>query len=366
MKHKDKLKIFVLPSHTTETHTTGVDFVRMIQPMKHLNEHFDVETTIYDPKVEIKHNEPLEWETIMKDHDIFYFNYLANDWGFAVLGMMARKYGVKLVMDLDDNLWDIRSDNAAQQVYYKGSKALRIFEAICNEVDYITTTNDYLRNLILSHTTKKGDKVGVIPNYIDLDLYTHRSEFKDTEQITLTHFGSTTHFLDLKNSEFFKGVDKIMKEYPNVSFKTVGAFIPAFRQKWGARYENLFGDVDIYKWIQSPDKFPKFMNETDILVVPLEDDLYNRCKSQIKWLEASSAKIPGIWQDIRQYREVIDGENGLLAKTDREWYRAIKKMIDDKEFRRNASEKSFNDIQNWTIQGHINEYADMFKKVLQG
>lgn len=360
-----KLRVFSLPSHTTETHVTGVDFVRIIQPMKHLNGKHDIEVTIYDPTKEIKHNNPLEWDEVMKNCDVFYFNYLSNPWGFAVLGMMARKYGVKLVMDMDDSLWDIHSDNPAHSVYNPGSQALKDFEAICNEVDYITCTNDYLRNIIISHTNKKSSEVFVFPNRIDLDLYTYRSPFKDTDQIVLTHFGSTTHFLDLKEREFFKGVDRIMKEYPQVILRTVGAFIPEFRNKWGMRYENHFGHVNIYNWIQDKDKFPKFMAETDILVVPLADDVYNRAKSSIKWMEASSAKIPGVWQKIRQYEEVIDGTNGLLAENDSQWYNAIKTLIDDKEKRKAMGEKTHEDVRNgWQIQDHTKDYASFFKKIV--
>ena len=155
-----------------------------------------------------------------------------------------------------------------------------------------------------------------------------------------------------------------MKKYPNVKFRSVGAFLPKLRNMWGLRYENPFGDQDIYKWITSKDKFPKFMDEADFMLVPLVDDVYNRCKSEIKWLEASSAKIPGVWQDIRQYQDVITEENGFLAKNDSEWFNAIDKLIKDKELRRRMGEQTFHDVQEHTIQGHIGKYAEWFKHIL--
>lgn len=360
-----KIQVFVLPSHTTAGQVTGVDYARIIQPMTHLNGKFGIETTIYNPDVEELHNNPLEWEDVMKKSDIFYFNYLNNPWGYAVIGMMARKYNVKLVMDLDDSLWNIRSDNPAHKVYNKDSKALMDFTSIANDVDYITTTNAYLRNVIMQNTNKNADKIEIFPNYIDLDLYTHRSKFKDTGKITLLHFGSTTHFIDLKEQEFVKGVDKIMKEYPNVYFKTIGAFIPEFRQKWGMRYENAFGHTNFLHWVKDKDKFPMFMDLADILVVPLGNDVYNRCKSQIKWLEASSAKIPGVWQNIRQYSEVIDGTNGYTADKASEWYKAIKELIDTPFTRKAMGQKAFEDVKNnWQMKDNVDKYADFFKSVL--
>lgn len=356
-----KIKIFALPSHQTEERTSGVDFVRIIQPMKHLNGYKDEEVEFEVTQFDI--TQKTDWVSLAQTHDIFYLNYIANPWGFAAMGAMARKYGVKIVIDLDDSLWDVRPDNPAYSVYHKGSQALQDFTSICNEADYMTVTNSYLKNVVMNNTYKRAEKIAVFPNYVDLDLYSHRSEFKDDGKIKLLHFGSTTHFEDLSNQHFITGVNKIMKEYPNVSIKFVGAFLPKLKDLWGRRCETSYGDSDIYKWIK--DHFPKFMDEADILVVPLEDNLYTRCKSFIKFVEASSAKIPGVWQNIRQYREVIDGTNGNLAMTADEWYAKIKRLIDDPELRKSMGEKAFRGVEkDLTIQGHVKDYAAFFKKVL--
>jgi len=362
------IKIFSLPSHATKERTSGVDFARIIQPSKHLNGYADrearFEVDVYDPNEEELHAQPAEWMKIAKSYGIIYFNYLNNPWGFAAMGAMARANGVKLVMDLDDSLWNISPDNPAYEVYKKGGQAIRDFISICNEVDYITCTNDYLKHVIMNNTKKTADKIKVFPNYIDLNLYSHRSPFKDDRQIRLMHFGSTTHFIDLADSEFRKGIDRIMTEYPNVTVKMIGAFQADFKNKWGARYETAYGDTDIYKWIDG--RFREYLDECDILVVPLIDNIYNRCKSPIKFLEASSAKKPGVWQDIRQYQEVVDhGKNGFLAKKASGWYRLIKTLIDDTDKRRKMGEAAFKTIEdNWTIQEHVPDYASFFKSII--
>lgn len=356
-----KIKVFALPSHQSKERTSGVDFVRVLQPMHYLNgykdEEVEFETTMYDINV------PTDWLWVAKNFDVIYFNYLNNPWGFAAMGAMARKFGVKLVMDLDDSLWDLKADNPAYEVYKKGSQALSDFTAICNEVDAITVTNLYLKHIVMKNTLKRAESIHVFPNYIDLDLYSHRAKFKNYGNIKLFHYGSTTHFQDLSTNAFYEGIDRIMKEYPNVTLTTVGAFLPKYRERWGLRYENSFGHRDIYKWVKN--HFPKCMDQADIMVVPLVDDTYNRCKSQIKWLEASSAGIPGVWQDIRQYREVIkQGENGFLAKYEDDWYKSIKEMIDSPELREKMAKKTHEDVKNWQIQDHVGDYAKFLKKLL--
>jgi len=357
------IKIFALPSHASKSRVSGVDFARIIQPMEHLNGWTDGEVKIKADVWNIVDKNKADWRKIAKDYDIIYLNYLNQAWGFAAMGCMARKYGRKMVMDFDDDLWSILPDNTAYQVYKKGSEGVKVITAIANEVDYVTCTNFYLKNAIAHHTFKRHEFIEIFPNYIDFDLYKYRPRFKDTNQIQLVHFGSSSHFNSLQSEEFNRGIDKILKEYPNVVFKTVGAFIPKYKLRWGARYAHAFGDTDVYKWIKG--RFPDVMRETDILVAPLTDNVYNRCKSSIKFIEASSAKKPGVWQDIRQYREVVEGgKNGLLARTAQDWYEAIKKLIDDKELRREMGKNAFKTVERgWQMKDHLDEYGQFFKKV---
>lgn len=357
------IKIFALPSHATEERTSGVDFARVIQPMEHLNgfeyEGVKFEVTIFSPK------DTYDWIEVAQNYDIIFLNYTSMDWEFAKMGLMARKFNKTMVMDVDDSLWDVAKDNPIYESLKRGSRGLHVFTSICKEVDYITTTSKFLRNVISRNTARSTSVIKVLPNFIDLDnLYTYRPKFKDDLQIRLLHFGSTTHFLDLQSEEFEKGIDMIMKEYPNVVFKTVGALIPRYKNKWGQRYESGFGHQDLYKWVK--ERFPLFMDETDIIVVPLEENRYTRCKSSIKYLEASSAKKAGVYQKIRQYEEVIkEGVNGYTAAYAEDWYNAIKKLIDDKEHRKTIGEQAFKTVSNdWQMKGNIHLYAQLFKNII--
>jgi len=357
------IKIFALPSHASKSRVSGVDFARIIQPMEHLDGWTDGEVKIKVDVWNIYDKNKADWRKIAKEYDIIYLNYLNQAWGFAAMGCMVRKYGRKMVMDFDDNLWGILPDNTAYQVYKKGSEGIKVITSIAKEVDYITCTNSYLKNAIAYNTNKKHELIRVMPNYIDLDLYKYHPRFKDDQQIQLVHFGSSSHFTSLQSEQFNKGIDKILKEYPNVVFKTVGAFIPKYKLRWGARYLHSFGNTDVYKWIKG--RFPDVMKETDILVAPLTENVYNRCKSSIKFLEASSAKRPGVWQDIRQYQEVVNnGENGFLARVSRDWYEAIKKLIDDKALRKEMGKQAFKTIEDkWQMKDNLDRYGNFFKEV---
>ena len=354
-----KIRIFAFPSHGTKDRTSGVDWARIIQPMTHLGKEKGFEVYIYDPV----RDEKMDWIWVAKNFDIIYMNYTALPWAFAAMGAFARKYNRKIILDLDDDIWNLSQDNPAYIAYKPGSEGLRNFTAICNEVDEMTTTNLYLKHVITHNTNKTHDKVTVFPNYVDFKMYNHKCKFKDTNEIVLLHHGSTTHFQDLENEAFAEGVDKIMKEFPNVVFKTVGSLFPKYKYRWGQRYINAYGDGDIYKWIK--DKFPGFMDETDILVVPLVENIYNRAKSSIKFIETSSAGIPGCWQKIRQYNEiVVNGVNGFLCETSEEWYKAIKRLILEKDYRKRMGKEAYlTTKEGWQIQDKVKDYANFFKRL---
>lgn len=353
------IKVFGTPSHAAKERTSGVDFVRVVQPMQHLDKLKDFKVTVYDPAL----NEKMDWLKVTKANDILFLNYTTNPWAFAIMGAIARKHGRKIVLDLDDALWNVLPDNTAYEVFKKDD-VMKNVTSMCNEVDYMTCTNSYLRNIIAHNTSKRHDRIKVMPNFVDFELYSHRSPFKDTLNIQITHFGSSSHWKSLQDEEFAKGIDRIFREYPNVTFKTIGALIPKYKSRWGSRYSHDFGDVDIYKWVK--DKFPGFMDETDIIVAPLSNNLYNRAKSSIKFCEASTAIKPGVWQRIRQYEEVIDeGENGFLANTAKEWYEGLRKLIADKELRRKVGRSAFKTVEEgWQMNDNIKLYADLFKEVL--
>ncbi len=354
-----------MPCHAQPGKVSGVDFVRVIQPISHLQGFTTGDYTFEVDVWDIAEKRHLAWDEVGEKYDIIYFNYISSPESYAVMACLTReKYGRKLVCDVDDALWHILPDNPAYEVFKRGSEQINIISRVLDDVDKVTTTNSYLRNMIAQETYKRHENIAVFPNYVDLDLYSYRPQFKDDKQIQIAHFGSTTHFSSLQEEEFAKGMDRIMREYPNVTFLSMGCHIPKYKMKWGARYIQGFGDADVMTWIK--DKFPPFIEGVDIIVAPLTDCVYNRSKSAIKRLETSSAKKPFIGQNIRQYQECItNGVDGFLCSKAEEWYSAIKSMIDDKELRKKIGEAGFERVKrDYQIQDHIIDYAQFFISLL--
>jgi len=276
-----------------------------------------------------------------------------------MMGMLFRKFGKKIVFDIDDLIWEINKDNSSYDTYKFGSDGRAVVTDIINEVDYVTVTNNYLKNALVSYTKKTHDKVKVFPNYIDLDLYKWRAKPKDKHMIRIAHFGSSSHFDDLGDKNFTTALDKLMSEYPNVEVLTIGSMIGSFKKKFGMRYITDYGHADIYTWVKMmKDK----LDQVDIFAVPLIDSTYCKSKSNIKFLEMGSTGIPVVAQDMRQYQEVIKhGKNGFLCKSVDDWYSSLKKLVDDKALRVKMGQEAFKTVEkDHQMKNNIKQYTDFF------
>lgn len=354
------IRVYSVGSHESPDHKSGVDYVRVYSPMKYLNGYKDDDVEIQVTQYDINKKPQDNWIDIAKEYDVVFLNYSVLAEAYAYMGAPVHGNGRTIIMDIDDAVWFVQKDNIVHDKL-KEMNAEYILTCILNDVDGIVTTNRYLRNIIGDKTYKQHKDIRVIENQIDLTLYNQTFPPEDRDQITLMHFGSTSHFDDLLDEEFVNGMDRILKEFPNVRFKTIGAFISKLRYKWGSRYVNDFGDVDIYRWIK--DKFPVFMEEADIMVVPLLDTKYNRSKSDIKFLESGSAMKPGIYSAVRPYTDtIVHGETGYLANTSDEWYEYMKLLITDLKERRRIGKNAYEYIKKERqIQDHVKEYTDFIK-----
>lgn len=358
-----QIKIFAFPTHMTQDVTPGVDYVRMVLPMQELQKDPRFKVTIFDNTKSKEELSQFDWREVAQEYDILYINYLTLPWDFALIGMLFRKYNKKIVFDIDDLIWEIQSDNSSYETYKPGSDGRAVVTDIVNEVDYVTVTNQFLKNALVSYTKKTHNKVKVMPNRIDLSVYKWRAKPVKKHTVRIGYFGSSSHFNDLANREFVDGLERLMKEYPNVELLTIGAMLQQFKRKFGMRYFNDFGHQDIFTWVNM---MPEKLGQVDLWAVPLVDNTYCRSKSSIKFLEMSSTGIPGCWQDIRQYQEVVeDGKNGFLCKRADDWYKSMKKLVESESLRKKMGKAALKTIEDgWQMKDNVKDYADFFIEVM--
>ena len=233
------------------------------------------------------------------------------------------KVGVKVVIDTDDH-WDFPKgyENIIDhRQKYDTLGAEQIYMSNC---DYATTTTEYFKQELL----KLNPNVEVLPNGIDLNHKMWDYEKEESDVVRIAWAGSIQRLYDLKRLE-----KSIQKLYADPELK--GKFV--FYQFGGEERDNEVFQGPGFEWFhgKSPWTYGEFYAKIDISLAPLEENLYNRCKSEIKMVEAGMNKIPFICQAYGPYIPHIQhGKNGLMVTNDDEWYIYIKELILNPERRK--------------------------------
>jgi tetratricopeptide (TPR) repeat protein len=90
------------------------------------------------------------------------------------------------------------------------------------------------------------------------------------------------------------------------------------------------------------DAFFRFLGTLDIGVAPLLPTDFNRCRSDVKFLEYAAHGVAGIYADLECYRDsVIHGQTGFLYKTDQELLQYLDALAGDAELRQRIREQAY-------------------------
>jgi glycosyltransferase involved in cell wall biosynthesis len=367
-KNMAKIKVLALETHYGSKgmeRTHGVDFARIVNPMRALAKHPDFEVSIRKDPTEGYDQQ--SWKDLTEYFDVIYTSYIDSAPGYIHLGFWSRQSKKPYISDLDDNLWEVPKASPVYQHYHYGTEAMHIVSCNLQDTPYVTTTNLFLKYRLMKYLGKQAREIQVLPNFLDLNLYDFekvKPKKKVDDRILIGFYGTNTHVVDMFDPGFQRAMSRILKEFPNVYFKTVGFMLPQMKTWYKKQYLFQNGEPDFDKWLTV---WGEFMGECDIVVAPLIQTDFNRCKSGIKYLEYSAAKKPGVYQDIRQYQELVGVTNarGFLAGSEASWYAHLKRLIESEELRKQVGEAAYTFVkEKQSMEGNVEVYADYIKWVI--
>jgi hypothetical protein len=103
----------------------------------------------------------------------------------------------------------------------------------------------------------------------------------------------------------------------------------------------------------------------DVFIAPLLDNVFNRYKSPIKFLEYSAHGAPGVYSRITPYEAVIShGCNGFLASDPEEWQTVLVRLIEDQTLRQSMGEAAQQTVrQSWMLSAHVEKWREVYQQV---
>lgn len=247
-------------------------------------------------------------------------------------------FNIPIGYDIDDPMYDKDLLLTNKNMNYID---LSTFKSILDDSDYIlkainlcdfmiVSTPGMKTNLMQKHKIKN---VFIRRNLVDEETKTYSKQILRTKKENSTKIIKIIYATPSKahNADLYFIKDVLIK---------------VLQENKGKVRLVLMGDLDLIddfnvvkKYIDiEPAKdykgFLKTLSTMDINIVPLLDNQFNDCKSNIKFLDASMVEVASVCSYVGEYKEnLTDGKHCFLAKNLEEWYLKLTTLINDKELR---------------------------------
>ncbi len=227
-----------------------------------------------------------------------------------------------IYVDIDDNLFIAESfgGNEKEVMSFFMKKAQKIF--CSNKTLYNYITSKVTNNAIIREN--KLSKSFTFRPHPKKDLSKH---------INILYMGTKTHAEDLQMIQ--PAVEMIKKEYEQARFYLVGGSSRSL-EHWEklpltSNYFNFMIDLK------------SFAHNFNFAIAPLVDNEFNNNKSDLKFLDYTMLKIPGLYSNCLPYSDTVIHENtGILVNQDvQSWYEAMKLAIEKPSLMDNICENAY-------------------------
>jgi hypothetical protein len=210
----------------------------------------------------------LHWQSLL-DYNLIMMQRPFNSQSLQ-LGLYIKDLGIPLWVDYDDLLLDLPEENTLLLKITEPVK--EIIKNVISIADVVSVTTTRLKEE-LSPFSKN---IEVIPNAFNDYIFHKREPLKPREKIVAWR-GSESHIADLLNAALF--INELMKIHHDWGFLFMG-YNPWFITK-GENFRHVpVADPMVY--------FKHFLAVAPaVMHVPLNDSVFNRCKSNIAYIEAA-------------------------------------------------------------------------------
>lgn len=269
---------------------------------------------VFNPKSRL----PLE---VLTDRDVAIVQRLASKENHEAI-IKIKELGLKVLYDLDDNLWSIPNYNPAKKVFELWRNN---FPTIMNKCDLITVSTGPLRAAVLKNVKPKVP-VAVIHNAIDFNMF-HPLPKKERDIVKVGWAGTATHERD--TAAVYDLIPEVLALNDKMRFEIVGQQIP----------QKLLDHPRVRVMVYVPiSEYPSRIAawRWDLFLAPLENNTFNKSKSNIKILEAAAIKTPILVSDVAPYSDFCALHKDLkylVCDTPNKWKSRITEMVNEPERR---------------------------------
>jgi glycosyltransferase involved in cell wall biosynthesis len=230
----------------------------------------------------------------------------------------AKDSGAIIVYETDDDFFNIRPTNPAHK--FIGNNEKQNVRDFMKRADAVIVSTNFLSSQMKCY----NKNIFVMPNMIEINpQYLQERSYDIDTGIRIMYAGGPSHMDD------FKGVDSVIPKLLN----EFGDKIKVIFMGWIPSSLKEDTRIKHIPWLQIKEYFHALSSiQPHIGICPLEHNIFNKSKSNVKWLEYTACGAVTIASNIVPFQEVItDGVNGVLVNEQRpkDWYQAIAGLINN-------------------------------------
>jgi glycosyltransferase involved in cell wall biosynthesis len=231
------------------------------------------------------------------------------------------KAGKKVIVDMDDDFFSIPPKNSAYAWIGAGHPTYHItLKKLLSKVHLTYASPELVNRYKLPGT--------IIPNCYDEENVTWEEPKHPSDKVRLGFTGTATHQADFKT--IIEQLQWILKERKDVKL-VIGNDYTVYDQ-----FRDIPNDQKLFIPPLSYDSYPISFKHIDILLVPLQDNYFNRAKSMIKLIEAGASRTPWLASSVPVYEQW--GVGGKCVPPGGDWAKEILALIDDPQLRKEYGE----------------------------
>lgn len=407
---KDKIKVLCVPSDKG-----GCGLHRSVVPHNKLEE-------LYGNEFDVTIDYFVDWKDLnrISTFDIIHFHkgIYPDMEGFKLALDFCKKNNIVTIMDIDD-YWELGQQHP-QYHMYKQNNICQMVKDNLIKADYITTTTPIFANKI-----KKFNKnVKVFPNALDSNIVnkikegkkkskrirfgfvmgsTHQYDMElvrglinklpnnilDKMQVLLCGYDLNGTMTEIKNGQStrrpLRPEETVWYDYEcNVTenYRIVSPQYKDFLLKFIPNLDYPNSDNELYKrcWTNVTDNYEylKHYNDIDVLLVPLQENAFNECKSELKFVEGGMMGVAVVASNVNPYTigsknflekggKINEDGNCILIenrKAHKDWAKVIEKLVNNPEYITKLQENMSKHIsENYDINKITQKRAEWYKQI---
>ena len=252
---------------------------------------------------------------LLKSEDVLYLQQTIYQVDLVLLILLRRwMFGKRYVFDFVDAIYLEKGHNA-----FKTRLMIR-------NAELVVVPNLFLREYALHY----NQNVSIIPIPIDTEGTYQPVARSQNERIRIGWTGTQVHYDNLRLVT--RALQRLVEEGHSIEFVQVGG---------GERINRLLTSIKGLKvtfitnlaW-DDPRQSASYVQQFDIGITPLQKTEWNRGKDPQKTKEYMACGVATVASAWGENTNIIAEEvNGLLADTEEDWHRALKRLVVDDGYR---------------------------------